>query len=357
MASLPAAASDSVTLAREASEMLVSASVQLASAERAGDRISALTETIRAYETGLSAMREGLRRTAIRERALVKRLAHEDRDIASLLALMQNASKHAQNRFLIHPGTAPETLRAGNLAATLTPVLHQRAAILEQDLLELAELEQVQTDGFRLLDEGLKAVRSARLGLAQALSDRTDLPPRVATDEAAMLALLNSAETLSAFADSLLPVIYSAAEGPGRPWSLPVKGELRAGFNERDGRGVRRPGWVIAAAEQALVTAPADATIRFSGEVPDQGVVAVLEADGGTLLILTGLEKSFVHRDQIVAKNDPIGFLGGRNGATQEILNDNQGSSGLFKAKELYMEIRQGRAPVDPADLVTLVQE
>ncbi|MEO1026481.1 MAG: peptidoglycan DD-metalloendopeptidase family protein [Pseudomonadota bacterium] len=344
-------------LARDASDLLLTAADQLAEADRARDRIAALTSTIRAYETGLSAMREGLRETELRERVLVEKLAEEDRDIASLLVLMQNASHQAQNRILLHPGSARETIRAGNLAAMLSPALHERADELEADLSELADLDQVQRAGYQLLEESLSGVREARLALADALSARSDLPPRLATDEAAMQALLNSAETLSIFADSLSSTESSATDGPGRPWSLPVKGELTVGFNERDGRGRQRPGWVISAEAEALVTAPSDATVRFSGEIPDQGVVTVLEADGGALLILTGLDESLVRRDQIIAKNEPIGFLGRPHGRSQENLNDNQGAVSLSMTKELYMEIRQGRAPVDPADLVTLVQE
>ena len=350
-------AQTSTDLARDASNLLMAAADQLVDAKRARDRISALTSTIRAYETGLSALRQGLRETELRERALVAKLAAEDRDIASLLVVMQMASQQAQNRILLHPGSARETLRAGNLAALLTPALHERADDLEADLSELADLDRVQRAGFELLEESLVGVRSARTALADALSQRSDLPPRLATDEAAMEALLNSAETLSLFADSLSSAETSATDVPGRPWSLPVKGELTAGFNERDGRGRQRPGWVISADAEALVTAPSNATVRFSGEIPDQGVVAVLEADGGALLILSGLEQSLVQRDQIIAKNEPIGFLGRSTKASQENLNDNQGAISLSMTKELYMEIRQGRAPVDPADLVTLVQE
>lgn len=354
----PALPDEGARLAREASEMLLQAGQRLDAAETASDRIAALTETVRAYETGLSAMREGLRRAALRERALSDKLSAENQDISALLALLQTASRQTESRALLHPGSAIETIRAGTLAAMLVPALHQQAALLDDDLSELAELIDIQKAGLALLEDGHAGIRSARLALAEAVSARTGLPPPVATDDAAMQALINSAETLSAFADSLIPDETAAAtDGPGRPWPLPVKGALLRGFNETDATGQRRPGWVIATNSQALVTAPSDATVRFSGEIPGQGTVTILEPQGGSLLILAGIGKSFVQRGQIVAKNDPIGFMGGDGRPAQENLNDNRDKSGLFGAETLYMEIRQGRAPVDPADLLTLVQE
>ncbi len=350
----PAAEAD---LARDASAMLLDASQMLEAAETSNDRIAALTETVRAYETGLSAMREGLRRAALRERELTDKLSAEDQDIGALLALLQTASRQTQSRALLHPGSATQNIRAGQLAAMMIPALHQQAALIDDDLTELADLIKVQEGGLDLIQDGHGQVREARLALTEAIAARTDLPPRLATDDAAMQALINSAETFSAFADSLAADNPVVADGPGKPWPLPVKGQLLRGFNEADRAGQRRPGWTIATEAKALLTAPSDATVRFSGEVPGQGTVTILEASGGALMILAGIGKSFVERDQIVAKNDPIGFMGGNGTPAQENLNANSENGRVFGDETLYMEIRQGRAPVDPADLLTLVQE
>ena len=344
-------------MAQSASAMLLEAGQSLDAAETSRDRIAALTETVRAYEVGLSAMREGLRRAALRERVLTEKLQGEDQDIGALLALLQAASRQTQSRALMHPGSATQTIRAGQLAAMMVPALHQQAALIDDDLTELAQLIEIQKAGLSLLQDGHKGMRTARLELSEAVASRTDLPPRVSTDDAAMQALVNSAETLSAFADSLATEELAATDGLGRPWPLPVKGELLRGFNEADGAGRRRPGWIIATDPEAILTAPSDATVRFSGEIPGQGTVAILEATGGSLMILAGIGKSFVERDQIVAKNDPIGFMSGNGAPVQENLIGNSEKSSVFGAETLYMEIRQGRAPVDPADLLTLVQE
>ncbi|CAN0603118.1 unnamed protein product, partial [Ectocarpus sp. 12 AP-2014] len=199
-------------------------------------------------------------------------------------------------------------------------------------------------------------VRRARSTLATAISNRTDLPPKLATDDAAMQALINSAETLAGFANSLIPE-GASTDLSNRGWVSPVKGQVLRAFNEADAAGVRRPGLVIATEAEALVTAPLDATVRFSGKVPGQGTVAILEPKAGSLVILAGMETSFVRLGEIVSAEAPIGLMGGSQTSKQKKLNENSQESSPLGAETLYMEVRLGRAPVDPAALLQLGDE
>ncbi|MCI5085157.1 MAG: peptidase M23, partial [Rhodovulum sp.] len=65
---------DPVSTARRAAQQLDRAGIALQDAEGARDRVAALTQTVQAYEEGLIALREGLRRAAIREQVLVREL-------------------------------------------------------------------------------------------------------------------------------------------------------------------------------------------------------------------------------------------------------------------------------------------
>lgn len=347
---------DTAQVALEAADLLAAAAVQLDQAEKKSDRIGALTETVRAYETGLAAMREGLRQASLQERALSDRLGAEDRDLGQLLALLQTVSRRTGTEALVHPGNASDTIRAGALTASLVPALQESASGLASELDGLKNLIAVQVAGAASLEAGLEDVRRARAELADAISNRTDLPPRLATDEAAIEALINSAETLAGFADSLIPD-GAETDLSNRGWELPVKGRLLRRFNEADAAGVRRPGLVIATESEALVTAPLDATVRFSGKVPGQGMVAILEPKAGALVILAGMETSFVRLGEIVSVSAPIGLMGGTQTSEQKKLNESLHESSQLGQETLYMEVRQGRAPVDPAALLRLGEE
>ncbi len=336
-----------------ARERLLSAADQLALAENAGDRVQALTGAVRAYEAGLSSLRGEIRELTLRERELSDRLAAEDDDISTLLALMQNATSQTETQSLLHPGSAVDTIRAGTLASTLIPALYARATKLEDELLELEGIRSVITDAEKMLSNGLSEVREARIALGDALTARTDLPPRLATNDAAMEALMNSADTLHGLADSLLSD-ESATAGIGvSEWLPPVIGRVLPAVSDPTGR----PGWLVSTEPRAIVTSPADASIRFSGDFPGHGNVAILEVDGGYLILFAGLSASFVELGQVVEAGAPLGFAGPPQVDAQDKLNANQRESSLFSDETLYIEVRQEGAPVDPATVLTLEQE
>lgn len=348
--------SDPSQLTKDAAAALDRAAKSLVAAETARNRIAALTETIRAYETGLSAMRASLRETVTRRKALEDRLSKRDAELADHLVLLQRVSRAGQVQGLVHSGSALDGVRAGLLTSAMIPALKERSAILAQDFQDLEALRVLQQSGIETLTEGYKQIRSARERLSAAISDRTDLPESVATDEATLQALINSTETLAAFADSLTtrgddqPLLEE-------PWQFPVVGQINRGFDEPDAAGARQPGLTIATEPAALVTSPAGATARFAGEMPGHGRVVILEAAPGNLVILTGLGTTFVKRGQIVSKGEPIALMAGEAGHAQENLNDYSLGGGQSRAETLYMEIRQGQSPVDPATFLRLSME
>lgn len=355
---LPARADvDAAKLARDASDALGRASVMLSSAERSSDRIKALTETIRAYEQGLAAMRESLRRAALEERRATEQLAGHDAELGDMLSLLQNVTRAGQAETLLHPGSAVDTVRAGVLASALVPALEERSNDLQLSLNDLTALRSLQEAGIATVETGLTEVRDARLKLSQAMSDRTEVPTSLATDEAAMEALINSSETLAAFADSLVADVGNAEELVSGGWEMPVIGQIIRGFDEADAAGIRRPGWIVETAGEALVSTPADATTRFSGSMPGHGLVVILETAPGQLMILAGLGKAFVQRGQIVAGGEPVGLMGGRNWPEQEKLIETLDHGGQPDGEKLYIEIRQGQAALDPKTILRPEEE
>lgn len=340
--------------ARQAIAALERAAAALAAAESASDRITALTETIRAYEAGLATMREDLRNAVLREREAEARLAAQDAELSRLLGLLQEVSTTGEAGAALHPGTAVESVRAGILASALVPALKERSAAVEAELTDLTALRSVREAGTAVLAQGLEQLRAARLSLSTALSERTDLPPAAATDEAAMEALINSSETLAAFADSLAA---GRSDAPSDDWAMPVLGRVIRSFDEADAAGVRRPGWLVASAAEALVTAPTAATVRFTGDVSGSGSVIILETSPGELIILSGHARSFVRRGQIVNLGEPIALMGGARPVEQEKLNETSLLGGQPGDETLYIEVRQGQAPVDPAAFLRPKQE
>ena len=341
-------ASDPAAMAEAAAERLADAAAGLSAAEGTGQRVAALTGTVRAYEDGLSALREAVRRAAARERALRADLADDEADLSRLLAVLMSV-RGTPERVLIHPDGALPAIRAGIVAADVAPALRDRTAALRSDLDEIAALRRVQDDAVLRLEEGLAGVAEARTALAAAARDRADLPAPVATDEAAMQALVDAADTLQGFATTLAG---DDAQGPADPpearLPLPAPGPVARRFREPDASGLARPGWVLALPPRTLVTAPADATMRYAGPLLDDAAVAILELAPGRLLVLSGMGEVLAPRGATLAAGDPVGLMGGNDPSSRDVLAAATDGHGQLTSEPLYMELRQGDRPLDP---------
>lgn len=347
----PALAQGTADQAEAAAAALSRAAALVGAAEGASDRIAALSEAVRAYEGALALLRDGLRRLAV-ERARLEGELLADRDrIARLLGALQATGRAEGPLLLLHPDGPLATARAGMILADVAPALQAEAEALRLRLEALREVEALQAGTARGLEEGLASVQAARAALAQAAERREDLASDPLEDAGALDRLLRSADTLDAFAEGLAGELDAAAPlpPPSLPWPLPVAGTVLRGPGEPDASGTARPGLVVAAAPEALVTAPATATLRFVGPLLDQGVVAILEPAPGILLVLSGLGQAWGAPGDVLPAGAPLGLMpaAGAEAAPHADLTP-PGVAGLTRT--LYLEVRDGGGPLPPGD-------
>ncbi|MGZ9812071.1 murein hydrolase activator EnvC family protein [Pseudoroseicyclus sp. H15] len=353
----PAAAQQGTAAAAEAAAgALRQAESQLDAAQSASDRVAALTETVRAYEDGLAALREGLRRAAIRQRALEAELDASSGEVAELLAMLQTMGRAPAPLLLLHPSGPLGTAQAGMMVSELTPALQTRVDELRARLTEVEELRLLQSSAAGTLEDGLRGAQEARAALSAAIADRSDLPRRFIEDPISTALLIASTDTLDGFAAGLGQVIDEELAGAAPDATelkgqlpLPVQGEVIRGFGEADASGIARPGMILATRPRALVTAPAAATIRFRGPLLDYGNVVILEPAPGVLIVLAGLGEVFGQAGQIVPQGEPVGLMGGDAPAADAILTESAQGLGATRPETLYVEVRDGETPIDPA--------
>ncbi len=357
------AGDDPAAGALAAIEALNAAAEALRGAEKSRERVAALTQTIRAYEAGLDAMREGLRRATIRETAIRGVFEAERAQLAQLLGAMSAIGRAPAPTSLLHPGGPLDAARADMVATQLVPALQARADALRQTLEEVALLRQVQESAVTVLVEGLSGAEAARVALSQAISERRDLPRRFYANPANVEALANSTETLDAFASGLMELDWlpakaadavRAAAGTGfrarkGRLEMPVLGRVLRGFGEEDAAGIARPGLILATRPRALVTLPAPATIRYAGPLMDYGQVVIAEPAEGVLLVLAGLGRIFAAAGEVLPENAPLGLMPDAPGGSQEVLIQAQQGKPGGQSETLYIEIRLDGSPVDPA--------
>jgi len=347
----PARAGVAEDAARAAAD-LASAVTALQEATGAQDRIAALTRTIKAYERGLAALREALRQAALRETHLTRAFEIKRDRVAQLVGVLSQIDPDPGPLLLLHPAGPLGTVRSGMMLADVTPALQAEAEILRGELAELAQLQSLQTAAGQTLAAGLQAAQTARTALSQAMSDRTTLPRRFTEDPDVLRGLLQSADTLDAFASglSLDDSSETGFVGAKGHLPLPVMGRILLLPDETDAAGVTRPGLTLATRPLALVTAPWPSTIRYTGPLLDYGNVMILEPGGGYLLILAGLDTLYGEVGQVIASGTPIGLMGTALPGTADILSQTTDEGGSAGSETLYLELRLGAKTVNPLD-------
>ena len=218
------AQSDPALMAERAARELQSAARALQDAHRARDRISALTETIRAFENGLVALRDSMRQASIQEASIRSVLTAREEQLIQLLGALQSIEHAPQQLLMLHPAGPIGTARSGMMLSDVTPGLKDSADSLRADLEELAVLIALQENAAEQLQDGLEGIQNARLALSQALAERTDRPQRFAENDEQMNTLVAASETLQSpgpFVSMRHLIPRSCREDEGRASLIP----------------------------------------------------------------------------------------------------------------------------------------
>ncbi|MBF9045711.1 peptidoglycan DD-metalloendopeptidase family protein [Rhodobacterales bacterium LSUCC0031] len=346
--------------AARAAEMLEQAGFALLEAQGARDRVEALTQTVRAYEEGLLAMREGIRQAALRERTILLAFDAERDRLSRLLGVLQRIEGAPAPILMMHPEGPLGTARAGMIVSEVTPGVAAQARALRTQLEELAALRALQDRALRELSDALERAQEARTQLSQAIAERRMLPENFLSDDIAMNQLIESVDSLDTLSGLLatspatsapaLPDLPAFGMARGR-LPMPVLGALLRAYGEVDAAGVSRPGLVYATRAGALVTAPWPASVRYAGPLLDYGNVIILEPEAGYLLVLAGLDTVYVSTGAIIPAAGPLGLMPAGAGAdTEELIVAALQGSGAALSETLYIELRDNGVPVDPAE-------
>ncbi|HRM74175.1 MAG TPA: peptidase M23, partial [Paracoccus sp. (in: a-proteobacteria)] len=145
--------------AADAAEMMRSAIGQLDQALTEDDQVVALTRMIRAYEQGLSALRDGLRRAGIREQEIRADFDTRRERLGRVLGVMTSMQRSPETMLLLHPSGPESSARAGMILASVAPGLEAEARDMSQKLEEIRTVRAIQLSAANTLAQGLGEVQ------------------------------------------------------------------------------------------------------------------------------------------------------------------------------------------------------
>lgn len=315
--------------------------------QQQSEELKALAARVREGETELDRLNRQRRQTEAEIGAVKERLRRTRHLVAEALSALAGLASAPPLAAVARPGEAEES----RLAATALAGAREGLDSMMLDLsAQLAALERGERELARLQAESeatLAALRTDREALQRGLEKRRSMARE--TEAAAaqarerIQALAEEVRTLSALMQRLenLKPVAAPAAAPVRAGfaalkgrlDLPVRGRIASHFGEKLGRHDPN-GIVLRTAQEAIVTAPHDAIVRFAGPFRHYGGLLILDFGDGYHLLVAGVSGIDVVAGQWLLAGEPVGRMSGGAEAG---------------GNELYLELRRGGSPIDPA--------
>jgi len=272
---------------------------------------------------GVAEKRARLEALHQRESALVAELGRDRGQLSRLLSALQLFRRNPPPALLVSPGDARDAVRAAILIRAMTPELQARADGYARQARAVAATRREAAAASEELFTAESLVADRKGELERMIVEKTQIERAYAQE-----ALTGDQGTLGALTDGLAP---KPATGP-LALSSPAPGPLVRRFGATMPAGGRSAGLAIRTEKGHAVASPAAAVVEYAGPLNGWGVVLILRAQGAYHLVLAGMDQVSVSAGQSVAPGATVGRMA------------DHGSP----EPELYFEVREDGAPVDP---------
>lgn len=324
-----------------------------------------------------------------REEAIRRSLESRRTVIAEVLASLQRMGRTPPPALLVAPEDMLKAIRTSMLLGAVLPEMRAETEALATDLSDLVQLRQsIVGQKAQLAQQAadlgeqrqklaaLIDVRQAALGVAeQALAAERDRAADLAGQASSLKQLIARMEDELAGAKKAADEARKADEArqtaeaetgnpkpnaspfndPGRLapamafadvkglLPMPVSGTIVRSYGSPDGYGGTEKGLLVATRPRAIVAAPYDGWIAFSGPYRSYGQLLIINAGQGYYMVLAGMERINVEAGQFVLAGEPVANMG--DGSVKTAAAIAIGAAQPI----LYVEFRKDGAAIDPS--------
>ncbi len=362
------------------------------------------TQRVKDTEERLTSSEMRLRGLSTSEEALRKSLLARREVIGDVLAALQRMGRRPPPAVLVSPDDMLMSVRSAILLGAVLPELKSETQALVTDLTEMIRLrdavarerEQIGQELVTLSQErtrlsGLiearqqavagneKNISQEQLRLQNLAAQSKDVRELVAGIDRDLSAFNRSLEESrqsqnNATRDVRQKLASASLKDPTRLapkiafsnmrglLPMPVTGQLIKPFGSVDGYGVTTSGMTFLTRPQALVSAPADSWVAYSGPFRSYGKLLILNTGDGYYILLAGLGRTDVNIQQFVLAGEPLGVMGESTALLNDVIGTKTAATDKDKKQnlqnsnerapegaELYIEFRKDGTPIDPA--------
>ncbi len=301
----------------------------------------------RAAETGVSEAQTRLDTARASEQSIRRSLDARRDTLADVLAALQRIGRKPPPAVLATPDDILRAVRASMLLGAVLPELRGETDALASDLEDLIRARKaIDDERQRLADEKttldaererlaklVEARQAAITDAGHALASQademaalarksTDLKDLIARSEIEIAAAGRAAQAAKNADAAPEKVAMATPRDPARltpaiPFAdekgavaRPVVGAIVRNFGEPDNLGATAKGVSFAAARGAVVAAPGDGWVSYSGPWRSFGQILIINAGGGYYMLLAGMDRVNVVVGQFVLAGEPVAAMG-----------------------------------------------
>ncbi|WP_078673572.1 MULTISPECIES: peptidoglycan DD-metalloendopeptidase family protein [unclassified Bartonella] len=305
---------------------------------------------------------EKLKQLLEQKTQVYQNLKNRQAEFSEILAILARTGLKPPPALIAQPKDILASIRSSILLGAIIPDMQEKTQNLTKNLKKLTNLGHViamecvdlkakmqnQAEQLKylefLLDEKEKLQKRSQKELIMLRQKNITLIKKAQSLEELILELDYQAQSDSTSSEnirkSLQLLEQRDLQNKKGHFLLPVSGKKIQHFNNSS--HVARFGEIIATEPEAIVIAPADALVAFSGSFRSYGQLIILNVGHGYYITLIGMAKINVTQGQFVLSGEPIGMMG-----TEFIANTIALDIGK-KTPMLYIEFRKHGKPVDP---------
>lgn len=311
------------------------------------DDLVSKAKNLRSLETKLGALDGDLKKLRQERAQIEKKLENDRTSIVHMVSSMQRMRRLPPQTLVSDPSNARRTVHASAALRIIMPQIETRARDLSKKIEDLNATEEAIN---KKSDEHGKAKsklasqqKSLNLLLVTQKKTLSATEKQRAAEEAEAKELASKAKSLEdllrkiaerAKAAQKKTASKGAAPGVDRKpppgLVLPVYGNIRTAYGEKDELGAKSLGITIVGGNRATVVSPLAGKVKFAGPFQKFKQILIIEHSDGFHSLIAGLDVIDTAVGASVRASQPVGKLS------------------ATAAPKLYYELRSNGAPINP---------
>jgi septal ring factor EnvC (AmiA/AmiB activator) len=264
---------------------------------------------------------------------------YKNQDAIGGLVTAARRYRQSSTPTLLLRGQPVDAARAALVIKSMIPELDRQSESLKA---ELAVLEGIEKDIVRaqsIQSEELSKLNKKKGDLSKLVEERKTLYKQTEAErseqERAVRKLAEKAKNLDDLVSKIEPRKKTASTYrlPGNV-PLPVNGTVHTGFGEKDDLGGKSRGITFSTRSAATVVTPLAGKVKFAGPFQKYRQILIIEHRGGYHSLIAGLGRIDTVVGAQLAAGEPVG------------------SAESTSSAQVYYELRQNGAPVNPQKLL-----